>query len=123
MRRAKITARRSRQSCARLGVVYLALHEFFGETAEKLQSLSTASADSDSFWRLTQPPLRLFCALRDYLLERIHERFHLGLLPDRKAHVVWKSWEQPADVNVALFHRLDQWHDRAFAIEHDEVGL
>jgi hypothetical protein len=57
------------------------------------------------------------------LLEGADETFHLGFLPDRKAHVVWKSWEQPADVNLALFHCLDQWRDRAFAIEHDEVGL
>jgi hypothetical protein len=73
-------------------------------------------------WRLTQPPLQLL-ALSGYLLEGTDETFHLGFLPDRKAHVVWKSWEQPADVNLALFHRLDQWHNRAFAIEHDEVGL
>jgi hypothetical protein len=123
MRRAETTAKQSRRSCARLGIVYLALHEFSDEAAEKLESLSAASADSDSVWRLAQPPLQLFCALRNYLLECVHERFHLGFLPDGKAHVVWKSWEQPADVNLALFHCLDQGHDRAFAIEHDEVGL
>src|SRR5215472_12866370 len=122
MRRAEITARRSRRLWARSVVVYLGLHEFFGESVEQLQLLSSASADSDSVWRLTQPPLQLF-ALSDHLFERIDEAFHLAFLPDGEAHVIWKSWEQPPDVNLALFHCLDQRDNRAFAIEHDEVRL
>src|SRR5215472_18998549 len=76
MRRAEITARTSHRLWARSVVVYLGLHEFFGESVEELQSLSGASADSDSVRRLAQPPLQRFCALHDYSLKRVQERFH-----------------------------------------------
>jgi hypothetical protein len=74
------------------------------------------------FGAASTPPLQFF-ALSGHLLEGADETFHLGLLPNRKAHVVWKSWEQPADVDLALFHCLYERHDGAVAIEHDEVGL
>ena len=45
MRRAEITARRSRRSRVRSGVAYLVLHKFFGESLEEVQSLNSASAD------------------------------------------------------------------------------
>src|SRR5690349_7783072 len=60
MRRAEITGRTSPLLWTRSVVVYLGLHEFFGESVEELQLLSTASANSDSVWRLTQPPLQPF---------------------------------------------------------------
>ena len=122
MRRAEITARSSRRSCTRLRVVYLALHEFSGGTAEKLQSLSRARAHFDSRLAVDHNCPALF-ALSGRLLERADEIFHLAFLSDRKPHVVWKRWEQSADMHLALFHCLDQRHDRSFAIEHDEVGL
>jgi hypothetical protein len=41
------------------------------------------------------------------VLERFDEAFHLAFLPDREAHVIWKSWEQPADVNLAAVRSID----------------
>ena len=119
MKRAEITARISRRSRALSRVVYFALHEFFGGN-DREYTLGTIGRASGSAVDTT--PLQPF-ALRDHLLKRANKTFHLGFLSDGKAHVVWKSWEQPADVYLALFHCLDQWHDRAFAIDHDEVGL
>src|SRR5439155_14231722 len=81
------------------------------------------SACPDSVQRLTQAPLQLFRALRHHLLESAEKRFHFGFLPNGEAHVVWKGWEQAADLYVALLQRLDQRHDGAFAVEHDEVRL
>ena len=48
-----------------------------------------------------------FFALPGHLLERSDKAFHLDFLSDRNPHVVWQSGEQPADVDVLLFHCLD----------------
>ena len=74
----------------RSGVVSLGQHGSFGGIVEELQSLREGSADSDSAWRLTQPPLGVF-ALHGYLLERGDKAFHLALLPNCYAHVIWQS--------------------------------
>ena len=54
MRSTAGTARVSRLLCVLLGIVFLGLHEFFGEIVKELQSPGRVSVDSDSARRLTR---------------------------------------------------------------------
>jgi len=59
----------------------------------------------------------------DDLTESGEECIHLCLFADRHTHVVGQGWEQSADVDAALLHRLDERYNRAFYIDHDKIRL
>ena len=76
----KPTARNARRLRVGSGAGYRKLQEFL-DKALSLLRLATG-----------QPPLQL-SALSGHLFKRADKTFHLGLFPDRNAHVIWQSGE------------------------------